>query len=162
MDQANLQLWITVQIVIEGVLIVFMTVFFLRLRRMKGSMTRTPEQLDSSISQFITESEKLSERFTENLKEKKELSLALLLKLERKINEMNQLIQTAEERTSQVDLARPESIMADKDNPASPKSRALVLKLATKGHSIEEIAREARLNRGEVELILDLDKQFSI
>jgi len=129
---------------------------------MKGSMSRTPEQLETSISQFITESEKLSERFTENLKEKKELSLALLLKLERKINEMNNLIQMAEERTSKVALARSETKADDKDNPASPKSRALVLKLAQKGHSIEEIAREARLNRGEVELILDLDKQFSM
>ena len=161
MEQADLQLWLTAQIVLEGVLIVFMVVFFLRLRRLKGSMTRTPEQIETSISRFISESEKLSEQFTNNLIEKKDLSLTLLLKLERKINEMNHLVQTVEENSSNTRLARTKSISESKENPASPKSRGLVLKLANKGHTVEEIAREARLNRGEVELILDLDKQFS-
>ncbi|MBW2090607.1 MAG: hypothetical protein JRI34_00590 [Deltaproteobacteria bacterium] len=162
MDMSNLQLWLAFQILLEGILLALILIFFMRLRHIRNAKFQSPEHLETSINQFINESEKLSAHFSENLKEKKELSLSLLLKLERKINEMNQLLEKAEEQLSQTAQTQLSAMPSDQNNPAAPESRALVLKLAAKGHSIEEIARTARLHRGEVELILDLEKQFNI
>ncbi len=162
MGTSTLQLWLTFQIILEGLLLILIIIFFARLHRLRGAKILNPEHLEESINQFITESERLSEQFTENLKQKKELSLSLLLKLERKINEMNQLIEEAEKRISETAQNHLSVLPFDKNNPAAPESRALVLKLAAKGYSTEEIARAAHLHRGEVELILDLEKQFSL
>jgi len=158
MNLAPMEFWLLFQVVLEAI-IVFLIIFFLvRLRRASVFSGRGPRELEGTIERFLSESEKLSATFTENLKQKKELSLSLLLKLERKINEMNILLERAERSLSQAEI--PGSPDMDKANPATPESRALVLKLANKGQSVEEIARAARLHRGEVELILDLEKQF--
>ena len=91
MDPPTLQLLLFLQIVLEVALIVFMIVFFMRLRRLAAQKDPSSEHLETSINHFIAESDKLSAYFAENLEKKKELSLSLLLKLERKINQMNQL-----------------------------------------------------------------------
>ena len=162
MDLLSLQFWLAFQIILEGFLLALIIIFFLRLRRLGDSKIQTPEHIEEALNRFITESEKLSVHFTENLKQKKELSLSLLLKLERKINEMNQLLERAEGGLAKAAPDKVSSLPSGKNNPAAPESRALVLKLAAKGHSIEEIARTALLHRGEVELILDLEKQFDL
>lgn len=162
MDLLSLQFWLAFQIILEGFLLALIIIFFLRLRRLGDSKIQTPEHIEESLNRFITESEKLSVHFTENLKQKKEISLSLLLKLERKINEMNQLLERAEGGLAKAAPSQVSSLPSGKNNPAAPESRALVLKLAAKGHSIEEIARTALLHRGEVELILDLEKQFDL
>jgi len=161
-DMPSLQLWLAFQIILEGFLLALVIIFFLRLRRLGDSKLQTPEHLETSINHFITESEKLSALFTKNLEQKKELSLSLLLKLERKIAEMNQLLERAEKNLSKTFRNKIPDPISEKNNPAAPESRALVLKLAAKGHSIEDIARTSQLHRGEVELILDLDKQFNL
>jgi len=161
---APLEFWMLIQIGLEALLIVLMLVFLVSVRRRgRGGSVQTDE-LQSSIEHFISESEKLSETFTNNLRQKKELSLGLLLKLERKINELNRQLERAEQDLARVGTARPAlpPVDDDKANPASPESRALVLKLAGQGRSVEEIARQARLHRGEVELILDLEKKFAL
>jgi hypothetical protein len=114
------------------------------------------------MNRFLTESEKLARTFDENLKQKKELSVNLLLKLERRIHEMNELIAKAEKELSKVNQARPGSHSDEKANPAAPENRAMVVKLAGRGLTIEDIARKTRLHQGEVELILDLEKQFDL
>lgn len=159
---APLEFWLILQMSLEALLLLFLVVLLVRLRRGRSSGAQVPENVQASIERFLAESEKLSAHFTENLLQKKELSLGLLLKLERKINEMNRLLERAETSLSQAD--RPSLPAADphKANPAAPENRALVVKLANQGKSVEEIARTARLHRGEVELILDLERQFKI
>jgi len=158
---APLEFWLFLQIGLEALLIGLMVIFLFRFRRSKNFAGRIPEELTTTISRFISDSEKLSKEFTENLRQKKEISLNLLLKLERKINEMNRLLERAEQNLSQTGVSRPGGLEPDQNNPATPENRALVLKLAGQGMAVEEIARRARLLRGEVELILDLEKQFN-
>lgn len=162
MIPTGLQFWLTFQMALESLLIIFMVIFFVRLRRLGKTNGRPSEQLESSVENFLVESQKLSERFSKNLNEKREISLNLLLKLERKINEMNQLLQEAEDKISKTSRTQSWGISGNKENPAAPESRALVLKLDAKGLSIEEIANKSRLHRGEVELILDLERQFEL
>lgn len=158
MNLAPMEFWLLFQVVLEAIIVILIIFFLVRLRRASAFSGRGPRELEETLERFLSESEKLSTAFTENLKQKKELSLSLLLKLERKINEMNILLEQAERSLSQVEISGPPDM--DKANPATPENRALVLKLANKGQSVEEIARAARLHRGEVELILDLEKQF--
>jgi DNA-directed RNA polymerase specialized sigma24 family protein len=159
-DLAPMELWLALQIALEGLLVLLMLVFLGRLRRLSGSKPEIPSNLNEAMERFLRESDKLSKVFNENLQEKKDLSMNLLLMLERKTNEMKRLLEHAEKMDVQVkDGGRPEDIR-DKANPAAPENRALVLRLSGQGLSIEEIARQARLHRGEVELILDLEKQF--
>jgi len=153
-------MWLVLQAALEAVLVLLMVVFLVRLRRLSGPRGREAEEARAAAERFLEESEKLSKAFTENLKQKKELSVGLLLKLEHKIQAMNDLLKRAEENLSQAERAHGATPPEEQANPAAPESRALVIRLAERGLSIEEIAREARLHRGEVELILDLEKQF--
>ncbi|MEW5723331.1 MAG: hypothetical protein AB1896_09510 [Thermodesulfobacteriota bacterium] len=155
-----LELWLALQVALEAVLVLLMIVFLVRLRRLSHGAT-VPDGVAQAMERFLTESEKLSAAFNETLRQKKELSLSLLLKLERKINEINQLLEQADQRLSQAAGSQPDPGGSDKANPAAPENRALVLRLADRGLSVEEIARQAKLHRGEVELILDLEKQLS-
>lgn len=154
--------WIFLQVALEAVLVLLMIILFLRLRRLRGPFGRGPEELQAAVERFLSDSERISENFSENLRQKKELSVSLLLALERKINEMGVLMERAEQNRLQTDPARTPIPETPQANPATPESRALVLKLAGRGLSLEDIARKARLNRGEVELILDLEKQFNV
>ena len=114
------------------------------------------------MERFLVESEKLSANFTKTLQHKKEISVNLLLQLERKINDMNRLLEKAEANLSEAERSAKPFIDPGKANPAAPENRALVIKLADQGLSVEEIARKAHLHRGEVVLILDLEKQFNL
>ncbi len=156
-----LEMWLILQVVLEALLILLMIVFLFKLRK-RPPAGHAPEEYQAFMERFLSESEKLSQQFTENLKQKKEISLSLLLKLERKINEMNRLLEKAEKGLAQADLSRGPAMDEDKVNPAAPENRALVVRLAGQGKSVEEIARAAKLHRGEVELILDLEKQFTL
>ena len=159
-DLAPMELWLALQIALEGLLVLLMLVFLARLRRLGKGKTEIPSNLSEAMERFLSESEKLSKVFNDNLKEKKDLSLNLLLMLERKTNEMKRLLEQAEKMQVKAKGVRRPDESRDKANPAAPENRALVLRLANQGLSIEEIARQSRLHRGEVELILDLEKQF--
>lgn len=162
MNLPNMEIWFSFQIFLEAVIVVFMVILFIRIRNLSAPGKHLPDNIDPGIEKFIEESKKLSDHFSENLAEKKELSLNLLLKLERKINELNLLLERAEKETNKQKASIDLTLPVDKENPAAPESRALVLKLSSKGMSVEEIARKAKLHRGEVELILDLERHFEI
>ena len=159
MESDFMQSWLWLQVVLEAVLVVLMIAFFIKLRRISsGEGGKPPAEMTAAMERFLEQSQKLSDSLAANLEEKKELSVSLILKLERKINEMNELLQQAERRDN-YKQAPPET-EERKANPAAPENRALVVRLAAKGLSVEEIARRSKLHRGEVELILDLEKQF--
>jgi DNA-binding NarL/FixJ family response regulator len=126
------------------------------------------ERLNEVIERFLSESEKISRSFEANLKDKKELSADLILKLDRRLADYRELLSRTEEAVKALEKRLAEldaEYMAPKEregpNPAAPETRALVLKLAKKGLSVEEIAAKSRLLRGEVELIVNLEKEFS-
>ncbi|MFH1091376.1 MAG: hypothetical protein V1742_07390 [Pseudomonadota bacterium] len=159
---ATIETWFLLQAALEALLVLLMIFFLLRLRGLKKSTAVVPEEIKAPMERFIKVSERLSAAFTETLRQKKDLSVSLLLKLERKINELNQLLERAEQDLSQARSSPAPTADTEKSNPAAPENRALVIRLADQGLSMEEIARRSRLHRGEVELILDLEKQFNI
>ncbi len=161
MEQTQtLELWILLQVALEAVLVVLMAVFLVRVRRLGRKGPEMPRDVQAAMERFLTQSEKLSKSFNQTLEQKKELSLNLLLKLERKINEMQRLLNQAEKGLTQAQKSQDLAGDFEKANPAAPENRALVVRLAGQGMTIEEIARKAHLHRGEVELILDLEKEF--
>ena len=161
-DLASLQVWFWLQTALEFILVVLMVVFMFKLRRLSRNQVQVPEELGDAVSNFLAESEKLSATFNQTLQEKKELSLSLLLKLERKINDLNGLLARAEEGLDQVRQGRGLETDSERANPAALENRAMVVRLAEQGLSVDEIARQVRLHKGEVELIIDLDRQFNL
>ena len=119
-----------------------------------------PGAVQEAMERFLVESEKLAETFSRTLEEKKELSVNLLLQLEHKINEMNRLLERAEKGLAEAKSPPVRITETERANPAAPENRALVIRLAEQGLGVEEIARRSKLHRGEVELILDLERQF--
>jgi hypothetical protein len=170
---------ILVQIVLEVVLLVLLVLVLIRTGR-KGSRADAPAappvpaDLENSISHFISESEKISETFTRNLEDKKSLSTDLIIKLDSRLQYYKELLdetQSAMDKAvsdlreiskEELRLSSLQSVNSGQANPAAPEVRALVLKLHKEGLPVEDIAVQARLHRGEVELIIDLENQFKV
>lgn len=168
------------QLAIEALLVVLLLVIWRRTRTMgQGDPARMPENLRNSIEKFLAESEKIAATFAQNLKDKKDLSADLILKLDRRLSDYQILLKqtetsfnTAHKRLAELKSSQAAQALAPsvppvpaaegKANPAAPEVRALVLQMAKKGHSLEEIAAKARLHIGEVELIIDLERQFNV
>ena len=169
------------QLGIEALLVVLLLIILRRTRNSgPADPAEMPEKLKVSIENFLTESEKIADVFARNLKDKKDLSTDLILKLDRRLSEYQELLRRAEAGLAEAGhilaeleskTARPVSAEAalspvsaseGKANPAAPEVRALVLQMAKKGHTHEEIAAKARLHLGEVELIIDLERQFNV
>jgi DNA-directed RNA polymerase specialized sigma24 family protein len=116
----------------------------------------------------------LSQSFSQNLEDKKNLSSDLILKLDTRLEYYRKLLSDTEASLERainklneankegIRLSTLQNTVSDKANPAAPEVRALVLKLAKEGLTIEEIAVRTHLHRGEVELIIDLENQFTI
>jgi septal ring factor EnvC (AmiA/AmiB activator) len=167
------------QLAVEAVLVALLLLIWRRTRLARPQdPTRMPENLKNSIENFLAESEKIAGVFAENLKDKKDLSADLILKLDRRLSDYQVLLRQTEAsfNAAQKKLAALKNSPAAlasvaapgatagpaKANPAAPEVRALVLQMAKKGHSPEEIAAKARLHLGEVELIIDLERQFNL
>jgi DNA-binding NarL/FixJ family response regulator len=167
MEPGALQFWFFLQILLEVVLVALMAVIFFKIRRMNQGRVQVPPEVDEAMQRFITQSEKLSETFDRALREKKEISVDLLLKLDHRIQEINGMLDRAERdldrtrNTTRSPSPELESV-SRRANPAAPENRALVVRLAGQGQSVSEIARRTGLQQGEIELILDLERQFDL
>lgn len=153
-----LEIWLILQVILEGFLVFLIILFLFRLKKMDTGQVDMPPDLETSLERFLTESQKFSESFEQTLEEKRQISIDLVSKLDHKILEMRELLEQTETTLSKARKSPPQ-LVDSRANPAAPESRTMVLRLANKGLSIEDIARQAHLNRGEVELILDLEKQ---
>ncbi len=179
MSTAALSNLIFLQIGLEVILALLLLILWRRTKKTPPpDPARLPENLKNSIETFLAESEKIAAVFEQNLKDKKELSADLILKLDRRLSDYQNLLNEAElgfselqkqltdlKNASETALPKVEIPAVDgpgKANPAAPEVRALVLQLAKKGHRPEEIAAKARLHLGEVELIIDLERQFNV
>ena len=143
-----MEIWFLLQVVLEGVLVLLMVFFLIRLRQLSRRPGEIPSEVQDAMEHFLRESEKLSAAFSRNLQQKKDLTVDLLLKLERKTNDMRELLEEAEQRLSEASRREAPHSEHSRANPAAPENRTLVLKLAERGMSVEEIARKVRLHRG--------------
>ncbi|UQZ89460.1 hypothetical protein C4J81_09715 [Deltaproteobacteria bacterium Smac51] len=177
----DIKYMVIMQLGIEALLVILLLILLRRSRSPEsGDPARMPENLQNSIEKFLSESDRIAAVFAENLKDKKELSSDLILKLDRRLSDYQILLKQTEAsfNAAQKKLAELKAtsgsasavqakidaspVATDKANPAAPEVRALVLQLARKGHTPEEIASKARLHLGEVELIIDLERQFNV
>jgi hypothetical protein len=159
------------QVAVEILLVILLLILWRRTRAVRPETPNPaglPETWQHSLENFLAEAEKLSAHFERNLEDRKNLSADLILKLDRRLSDYKALLKQAEASFNRAqkklaglrqDSAGPAAAQA---NPAAPEVRALVLQMAKKGHSPEEIAAKARLHLGEVELIIDLERQFSL
>lgn len=155
-----------IQLILEIVLLALLVLIW---RRPKGPKTAGPENLQvlmKSWPHLIKETEEASLNFQKNLQEKRELSAGLIAELDLRLKECQRLLNELDTKIAQAQRPAPlnpavtfyrESGQA---NPAAPETRAMVLKLAQKGLSMAEIAVQTNLHQGEVELIIDLEKQL--
>jgi hypothetical protein len=169
-DVKNLML---VQSVLEIILVALLIVSLRKSGRLGGRSEPAvvPEKLAAGMERFLTESERISETFQATLKDKKDLTTDLILKLDRRLadyrtlmEEVDEAVRLAERRLQELGgaVASAAAETEGKANPAAPEVRAMVLQLAKKGLSVEDIAVRSRLHRGEVELIIDLESQFGL
>ncbi len=173
----DIKYMVIMQLGLEALLVILLLFMLRRLKNSSsagGDPAKMPENLQNSIEKFLSESDRIAAVFAENLKDKKELSADLILKLDRRLSDYQILLKQteasfnasqkklAEVKAAQGSGAQPDPPAADKANPAAPEVRDLVLQLARKGLSPEDIAAKARLHLGEVELIIDLERQFNV
>lgn len=119
-------------------------------------------------------------------KELSEFSDNLLDKIDSRIGSLKHLIQEADDRIKTMDAMSggampapraprtpppaprrqpPEPVRPTGDNtaagkPSSPQSRrTAILSLARRGYTVQQIAQEVRMGRGEVEFILNVERQ---
>jgi hypothetical protein len=176
--------FLLLQSILEAVLLVFLAAVLWRTRKSRPAARPEdqplplpapailPDEIRQSLERFLTEAEKLSKTFEASLKDKKELTADLILKLDRRLNDYQALLAKTEEAVRDVqdklaDLNQGDPMIlaggeSQQANPAAPEVRAMDLKLAEKGLSVEEIAVRSKLHRGEVELIIDLENQFRV
>lgn len=165
---------IFLQLLLEVLLFILLISIWRRTGR--SNQPRLPEDFSAAMDKFLGEAEKISHSFEDNLKDRKELLADLILKLDRRLAEYQALLKlteaslaAAQKKASElknsaasVSPAASAVLPDSKANPAAPEVRALVLRMAEKGCPPEEIAAKAKLRLGEVELIIDLERQFNI
>jgi hypothetical protein len=167
------------QLGLEALLVVLLLVILKRSgQAVKSDPAHMPENLKNSIEKFLAESEKIAAVFAQNLQDKKNLSADLILKLDRRLSDYQVLLKQTEasfnaaqkklaevknsQAAAKIAAPAPAAENSGKANPAAPEVRDLVLRMAKKGFTPEEIAAKARLHLGEVELIIDLERQFNV
>ncbi|MDR2349713.1 MAG: hypothetical protein LBF41_03655 [Deltaproteobacteria bacterium] len=168
--------------IVEVLLVVLLVFVLWRLGKKppESPAAAAPEELKKALERFLEESEKISESFSRNLEDKKNLSRDLILKMDKRLEAYATLLAATEASLAKAmkdfgdleDRTEPgneigakasrEPGLPDKANPAAPEVRALVAKLAREGKSVEDIAVRSRLDRGEVELILELEGGFDL
>jgi hypothetical protein len=160
-----------IQLAVEILLVILLLLIWRNTRAGKPEEpAHLPETWQHSLENFLEEAEKLSATFAKNLEDKKNLSADLILKLDRRLSDYQVLLKQTEASfaSAQKKLAglnqgaAEQALAAPPANPAAPEVRALVLQMAQKGLPPEEIAAKTRLHIGEVELIIDLERQFSV
>ena len=158
------------QVALEIVLVILLLLIWRRTRAVQTEETAyLPENWQEPLEKFLAEAESLSKTFERNLDDKKNLSADLILKLDRRLSDYQVLLKqteasfnSAQKKLAELRQGATAPATDAQANPAAPEVRALVLQMAQKGHSPEEIAAKARLHLGEVELIIDLERQFSL
>ena len=168
-----------VQFVMEAILVTIIVIMVKKSKRNeKTDPAQMPENLKNSIEKFLIDSENIAQVFAKTLKDKKNLSADLILKLDRRLSDYQDILKQTDasfniakknldelkknQQLQQTVQPSAPSSTSNKANPAAPEVRAQVLKMAKEGHPPEAIASKVHLHLGEVELIIDLERQFSV
>ena len=146
-----------IQIAADIILLGAVLILLKRLRSLGGlPRAATPADLES----FLEEAQRLSKEFDRLLGEKRELVGTTLSTLDARISQLKQMAAELEARPAQSPPPAPAPTPEPPPSPADQQRelRARVLSLARQGKSSAQIAEDTGRPRGEVELILGLNR----
>jgi len=148
-------------VVLDALLLVVFVIFIARLRRVWGTVRSIEdiEKLLAPIQDFLDAAGRTGEEMEQNLAERRRIMTGLLDGLDDKAAELRRLI-TAAEAAGTGRAPAPPAAAAASNRPSLPTSHQRVLDLAEQGRDVEQIAAELAIPRGEVQLILDLNRKF--
>ena len=130
-------------------LVVVLTAVLIRSKRTVGQSTeKVGQAIDfDGLKEWVKESESICETLSKNLQEKRKIAKRLIAQLDGKIEQMNELLNTLNEKEP------PPS-----EEGKSKDVHSLIIDMADSGCHVSQIARWLRVSEGEVQLVLDLKK----
>lgn len=155
MPLMELKFLVLAQIAID-IIVVFVFIFLIRKFRdfNKDNSFNKPAKIFESL---LTDADKMAGQFKEQLEEKHHLIKKLNKELDRRIISINILLNRAD-----ILLSHGKEAAGADDKPASLDTQQTeIIKLAKQGHRLEKIADMLSIPKGEVKLVLDLNKKFS-
>jgi hypothetical protein len=157
-----MRLLIWVLIALDGLLLAAFVFFIARLRRVWGTVRSVEdiERLLAPLGDFLDEAGRAGAELEENLAERRRIMARILAGLDEKSARLKQLIDAAEGTLERGGRAAEPSRRPLDEAPSLPRNHQQVLDLAGRGRTIEQIATELAIPRGEVQLIVDLHRKF--
>ncbi len=139
-----------------GIDIVFLLFFIVLIKRLNNlKRNQTFEKETQIFESLIKDADKMEGQFVDQLKAKSQLVNELNEQLDSRIASLNVLLNRSSVLLSSYD--DPER--SDKGLMESPSSRrSEILALAADGHDIAEISKKLSIPKGEVTLILNMNK----
>ena len=137
---------------LEFGLILLVIVLSAVLVRSKRTVTPSTEKVGQAIDfeglkEWVKESESICETLSKNLQEKRKIAKRLVAQLDGRIEQMNQLLSTINEKA-------PSPSSEGKSKDLYP----LIIEMTDSGCHVPQIACWLRIPEGEVQLVLDLKK----
>jgi len=156
MSFIDLQSLILAQIGIDIIIIIF---FIFLIRRLRNSNKgKSFDKVAKIFESLLTDADKVTGRFKEQLEEKHHLIRSLNEQLDKRIISLNVLLNRADVLLS----SHGKKAAEGNDNTVSLSSQQTeILGLAKEGYGVEEIANTLSIPKGEVKLVLNLKKKFS-
>ena len=138
--------------ILEFGLVGLVFILAVMLIRSKRKVTRSTEKGGQTIDfeglkEWVKESESICETLSKNLQEKRKIAKRLVVQLDGKIEQMNQLLSKLNEK-------EPSASEEGKNKDLHP----VIIEMADSGCHVSQISRWLRISEGEVQLVLDLKK----
>jgi hypothetical protein len=139
------------QIVLDVILIAVVLVYFMR--RPKALVIPGREELLASFERIIRETKEIADAFDSNLEQRRQLIQQVLTQLDSRLEEAQNTVDQLQNQplTHSLPGTPPEGSTRHEDQQA-------ILRLANQGLDAETIAQRIKKPRGEVELILKLQR----
>jgi hypothetical protein len=149
--QAQPFLLTAAQIVLDVILIVVVLVFFMR--RPKALVIPGRDELLASFERIIRETKEIAEAFDSNLEQRQQLIQQVLTQLDSRLEEAQITVDQLQNKplTHSLNTTPPEGSSRQEEQQE-------IQRLASQGLDVETIAQRIKKPRGEVELILKLQR----
>jgi len=150
----DLKFLILAQIGIDFAIVIFFVLLIRKLRPINNA--KSLHKGTKMFESLLVDADKISGQLREELEEKHQLINGLNEKLDKRVMSLNVLLNRADALLSSYDRGPADA----NDNPVFFKSQEKeILKLAKKGIDLEKIAQILTIPKGEVKLVLDLNKR---
>lgn len=156
MSYSELKALILVLICVDVAVIIF-NVFVIR----KLRLLNKAESFEKAVRMFeslVKSADRTGRNFKEQLKAKQTLARKLDSDLESKMRALNALLSRAD---TLLDGRKESGDLIAQPNNSSAEQKSRIVALAKQGLDTKEIGRELSISKGEVDLVLDLNRKFS-